>query len=107
MTPGRLALAGAIAAAALALPAGAQVFAVSCKDFAEFAWHLAYLRQMGARLELVEAEIERTGGVAGATAAQLKREARRVWARRPARQHAADSAYERCTKALGDLGADA
>ncbi len=105
-----LALAGAIAGAALALPAaGEGIFRVDCQEFAAFARHMGYLRSLGASLVAVQAEIAQTppgAYVKGATAAQLQREARRVWGRRLSRDGAQESAWERCTKALGDLGTD-
>jgi len=89
----------------LVTPAAAQSGRIDCKGLGLFVRHVAYLREMGARLPLVVAEIRKTppGLVRGATRLELEREALRVWHAGLDRERAEESGYMRCVALLGEL----
>lgn len=75
-----------------------------CPTYAKYAAHFAYLRDLGARLELVTKEIARSTLELGQTHEQLQAEARRVFKDRRSRGDAAQNAYDRCIAVLGHFG---
>lgn len=77
-----------------------------CRVYAKYASHFAYLRDLGARLELVTAEIARSPLELGQSHEQLQKEAKRVWKEKRTRAEAGTSAYSRCILVLGHFEKD-
>ena len=96
-----VAIGAAAAATAHALDRPRLVF--DCTQFAQYARSMAMLRDIGANLDKVIAEL-RKDMRPGLMLAVLEREAKTVWASNAPRLEIEHGAYKRCQQQLGDMG---